>query len=51
MAAPKRYSARRSQPHLANIYLDRLDKYVETMLIPAQTRGTDSKPQPTLTGC
>ena len=27
-------------PILANIYLDRLDKYVETMLIPAHTRGT-----------
>ena len=26
-------------PILANIYLDRLDKYVETMLIPAHTRG------------
>ena len=27
-------------PILANIYLDRLDKYVETMLIPANTQGT-----------
>jgi len=27
-------------PILANIYLDRLDKYVETVLIPAHTRGT-----------
>ncbi len=26
-------------PILANIYLDRLDKYVETVLIPAHTRG------------
>ena len=26
-------------PILANIYLDRLDKYVETVLIPAYTRG------------
>ena len=26
-------------PILANIYLDRLDKYVETMLTPAHTRG------------
>jgi group II intron reverse transcriptase/maturase len=26
-------------PTLANIYLDRLDRYVETMLIPAYTRG------------
>ena len=30
-------------PILANIYLDRLDKYVETMLIPAHTRGTARK--------
>ena len=27
-------------PVLANVYLDRLDKFVETMLIPAYTRGT-----------
>ena len=27
-------------PILANIYLDRLDKYVENVLIPANTRGT-----------
>ena len=27
-------------PILANIYLDRLDSYVETVLIPAHTRGT-----------
>ncbi len=27
-------------PILANVYLDRLDKYVETVLIPAHTRGT-----------
>ena len=27
-------------PILSNIYLDRLDKYVETVLIPAYTRGT-----------
>ena len=27
-------------PILSNIYLDRLDKYVETVLIPAHTRGT-----------
>ena len=30
-------------PILANIYLDRLDKYVETMLIPAHTRGKARK--------
>ena len=30
-------------PILANIYLDRLDKYVETMLIPAHTRGTERR--------
>ena len=30
-------------PILANIYLDRLDKYVETVLIPAHTRGTGRK--------
>ena len=30
-------------PILANIYLDRLDKYVETVLIPAHTRGTKRK--------
>ena len=27
-------------PILANVYLDRLDKYVENMLIPAHTRGS-----------
>ena len=27
-------------PILANIYLDRLDKFVENVLIPAHTRGT-----------
>ena len=31
-------------PVLANIYLDRLDKYVENVLIPAHTRGTDRRP-------
>ena len=30
-------------PILANIYLDRLDKYVENVLIPAHTRGTDRR--------
>ena len=30
-------------PILANIYLDRLDKYVENVLIPAHTRGTKRK--------
>ncbi len=30
-------------PILANIYLDRLDKYVETVLIPAHTRGKARK--------
>ena len=30
-------------PILANIYLDRLDKHVETVLIPAHTRGTARK--------
>ena len=29
-----------ASPILANIYLDRLDKFVETVLIPAHTRGT-----------
>ncbi len=33
-------------PILANIYLDRLDKYVETMLIPANTRGTKRSVNP-----
>ena len=33
-------------PILANIYLDRLDKYVETMLIPAHTRGKARKRNP-----
>ena len=28
---------------LANIYLDRLDKFVENVLIPAHTRGTDRR--------
>ena len=30
-------------PILANIYLDRLDKFVENVLIPAHTRGTDRR--------
>ncbi len=30
-------------PILSNIYLDRLDQFVETMLIPANTRGTARK--------
>ena len=33
-------------PILANIYLDRLDKYVETMLIPAHTRGKARRRSP-----
>ena len=33
-------------PILANIYLDRLDKYVETVLIPAHTRGTRRRRNP-----
>ena len=32
-----------TSPILANIYLDRLDKYVETVLIPAHTRGKARK--------
>ena len=30
-------------PILSNIYLDRLDKYVEKILIPANTKGTERK--------
>ena len=30
-------------PLLANIYLDRLDKFVENVLIPAHTRGTERR--------
>ena len=30
-------------PILANVYLDRLDKFVETVLIPAKTRGTERR--------
>ncbi len=33
-------------PILANIHLDRLDKYVETVLIPAHTRGTARRRNP-----
>ena len=33
-------------PILANIYLDRLDKFVETMLIPEYVRGTRRKVNP-----
>ena len=33
-------------PILANIYLDRLDKYVENVLIPAHTRGTARQRNP-----
>src|SRR5712692_4879672 len=31
-------------PILSNIYLDRLDKFVETTLLPANTRGIKRKP-------
>ena len=30
-------------PILANVYLDRLDKFVETVLIPAHTQGTERR--------
>src|SRR5712692_8040588 len=33
-------------PALSNIYLDRLDKFVETVLIPQYTRGELRKPNP-----
>ena len=33
-------------PILANIYLDRLDKFVEKSLIPAHTRGTERRRNP-----
>ena len=33
-------------PILANIYLDRLDKFVENVLIPAHTRGTRRRTNP-----
>jgi group II intron reverse transcriptase/maturase len=33
-------------PVLSNIYLDRLDKFVETVLIPEYTRGTGRAPSP-----
>jgi hypothetical protein len=33
-------------PVLSNIYLDRLDKYVETVLIPEYTRGAGRAPSP-----
>ena len=36
-------------PILANIYLDRLDKFVENVLIPAHTRGTDRRDNPAYT--
>ena len=36
-------------PILANIYLDRLDKYVETVLIPAHTRGIARRRNPAYT--
>ena len=36
-------------PVLANIYLDRLDKYVEKMLIPANTRGQVRRRNPAWT--
>lgn len=34
-------------PILANIYLDRLDQYVETTLLPGYNRGTRRRPHPT----
>ena len=36
-------------PILANIYLDRLDKFVENVLIPAHTRGTARQKNPAWT--
>ena len=36
-------------PILANIYLDRLDQFVETVLIPAHTRGSARRPNPAYT--
>jgi group II intron reverse transcriptase/maturase len=33
-------------PCLSNIYLDRLDKFVETVLMPGYTRGVRRKPNP-----
>jgi len=33
-------------PILSNIYMDRLDRYVEETLIPAYTRGKRRKPHP-----
>jgi group II intron reverse transcriptase/maturase len=36
-------------PILSNIYLDRLDKYVERILIPANTMGKGRKPNPLYT--
>src|SRR4051812_24161794 len=42
-----RRSARRcGLPILSNIYLDRLDSYVENVLIPEYTRGTGRAPNP-----
>jgi len=35
-----------ASPVLSNIYLDRLDKFVETVLIPEYTRGTSRAPNP-----
>jgi group II intron reverse transcriptase/maturase len=34
-------------PVLANVYLDRLDQYVETTLLPAHNRGDRRRPHPT----
>jgi group II intron reverse transcriptase/maturase len=36
-----------ASPILSNIYLDQLDKFVETVLIPQYTRGEHRKPNPT----
>ena len=33
-------------PILANVYLDKLDRYVETMLLPAYNRGERRRPNP-----
>jgi hypothetical protein len=35
-----------ASPVLSNIYLDRLDKFVETVLIPEYTRGAGRAPNP-----
>jgi retron-type reverse transcriptase len=38
-------------PILSNVYLDRLDRFVETTLLPKHNRGDRRRPNPAWLGC